>query len=445
MLKGMTKLPEAEVPNVSPKGVAREVMGVSDKDIAPAIKKSRETAIEDTGKHIDKTQAVKDAKAAEIAENQAKRIEASKAETAGKVKADTTRGPYRRMAEMADTAQKNVQEIDKKVRAVEGAKWNALRRKVGNNPVDWTPVQQSVVDAEQKILQGSPENIAIFRNIMKEGGGSSGLQDASVFRGSGGVDVKEFLSSIKDPVARNRFIEEMRAKGEDISPDQTGIAKSGATVPLDTARGFYTEIGQQVYGRELPGDVRRALRSVQDTIDSQVQGTIRKAGGPEAVKEYSQLKENWRDYMETFYDRDSPIRKLKEGADPNDKLHPIVGDEGARAIKMLGKYKQYGADVQTLGKTRALFKAAKELMGGGGKMPGPVEKPALPEPPSTTVLSPEDARRAKLQQAAQSYAKPPSRWELMFPPLLAYRLGLKRALQNPRVVEWLSKGTTQVP
>jgi hypothetical protein len=580
MMKGMTELPDAEIAGNTTRNVAREVIGISDKDISKAISDSQTKAaeaqakyqtelaeardahtkkvseiqqantdaldkyksqvrtvkqgheenvksvdqhnaeakqkfqqdleaakqehlkkvadiekknVDAQAKHAETVQQLKAQAAKKIADTESKKVESSKAQSAAetrKAALQTKRGPvYQRMTEMADVAQKNVQDVDSKVRALEGAKWNAFRREVGNPDIDWGKVQNSVSDAERDILQGSPENIAIFKNIMKEGaGGQGGLADASVFRGSGGVDVKEFLSSIKDPVRRNQFIREMQAKGENIG-EEAGIPKEGATVPMDTARGFYTELGEKIYGRELPGDVRRALRSVQDSIDGEITRSVAKAGGKDAVMNYRQLKSDWHDYMEAFYDKDSPLKKLKEGQDPNDKLRPIVGDEGERAIRLFGKYRNLGADVTQMGRTRNLFTTIKEMSSAGGKRPtatpslnipdaprateqpsvagipaaprmteharvvdvpaAPSMKPSPqfepPQQPTARAVTQYEARKAKIDQAAQTYAHPPSRWELMFPPLLAYRLALKKMLQSPAFKDWLAKGGQGAP
>lgn len=522
---------------VGGKSMAREFMGVADKDIEPAIRESYRKASEAHAKYrsdladaqaehaekvakitkenqaatdehtaaMDKArqdyeakvknieqenqktqqeyerqiQEAKDKASSKIASRQSKTVEASKAQTASETRQAalvTKRGPvFQRLSAMADKAQANVQDVDTKVRALEGAKWNALKRQVGNTPVDWTPVQQAVVDAEKNILQGSPENIAIFRNIMKEGEGAApSLADASVFKGRPGVDVKEFLSSIKDPVKRDQFVREMQSSGA-MSSSQTGVPAEGATVPFDTARGFYTEFGEKLAGRSLPSDVRRALKYVQDAADKQIMNSVAKAGGKSAALEYQQLKSNWRDYMQTFYDNDSPIRKLKEGKDPGDKLNPITGDEGERAIKLFGKYRDLGADVQSLGRIRALQKQLRSLSSTSKSVPSgdiSIDKPKEPtmkeEPRSADIprapelkkapkfkasavptdrpLTAEEARKAKLTAAAKSYAHPPSRWDMMFPPLHVYRLALKNLLQSESFRDWLSRGGgPQVP
>jgi hypothetical protein len=448
MMKGITKIPDvaagrSEV-GAAGKSLTREFMGVADKDVQPIIEKSKTDVAKAEATHAQKVEAIKQKTADKIADVQARKVEASKATTAAETKQAaliTKKGPvYQRITDMADEAQANVREVDKKVRALEGARWNAFERKIDHPVVDWEPVQQAVAEAEDTMLKGSPENIAIFKSIMKEGDGPAGLDDASVFRGrGGGVDVKEFLSSIKDPAKRQQFIRDMQARGEDIG-EGGSVPKEGATVPFQTARGFATEFNEKIYGRDLPSDVRRALRYVQDANDRQIVKAVAQAGGKDAVAEYQGLRSRWRDYMKAFYDKDSPIRKLKQGADPNDKLNPITGDEGERAISLFGKYRDLGADVQALGKIRALQKSLKELPSGKGKIPAGVEKPKIPDAPTTRALTLEEARRQKLEGAAKTYSHPPSRWELMFPPLHGYRLILKNLLQSKGFRDWLSKG-----
>jgi hypothetical protein len=63
--------------------------------------------------------------------------------------------------------------------------------------------------------------------------------------------------------------------------------------------------------------------------------------------------------------------------------------------------------------------------------------PARPEQPKG--LGVEQARREMLEKKETFFSRPPSRWELMFPPLMMYKMGLKHLMQNPKFVEWLSK------
>jgi hypothetical protein len=442
-----------------PKRAAREMMGLSDKDIAPQIAESHEKVNqahqkfqEQLAEHAEKVDQATKKVSDKIADVQQKKIQASARETAAETKQaalTTKRGPVRqRIENMGEAASENVQLVDKKVRALEGAKWNEFTKGLKGAQVDWTPSQKAVVDAQQNILGGVPENITIFNQILKETGDDI-LADASVFKGGGtprGVDVKDFMRTM-DPKAQARLLQELKDEG--IPPLETGAPVEGIKIPIDKARAFYTKLGQKIASVDMPNNVTRALRYVQDAGDAEITRTIAKTGGKEAVQTYRQLKSNWRDYMNTFYDKDSPVRKLKEGKDPNDRLNPIVGDEGERAIALLGKYRSLGADVQALGKIRATFKALKELPASGGKAPtGQIEAPKIPKPPEAPTEKPltaEQARREKMASEAKSRAHAPTRWEIMFPPLLAYKMAIKKAMQSPRITDWLAGETPPAP
>jgi hypothetical protein len=451
------------------KEFAKELVGIGEKDIAKTISdsaskvdkaksESAEAYQKALNDHAAKVDKVVEATAKKIQKASEAKIEASKSKSAAETKQaalKTKRGPvYQKLVEQADAAQKSVKTMDTKIRAVENAKWNAFEGKkwdsgnaVKDTPVDWTAVQKAVQNAETETLQGSPENIAIFRNILKEGSGGGILEQASIFKNAGPVvDVKEIMRGMGEG-QRAKFLADMKSQGIDPLQQAGSQIKEGIAIPFKDARGYYTELGEKLYGaRNLPGDVRRALRQVREAVDGEITNTVAKAGGKDAISTYRQLKSHWRDYMEAFYDKDSPVRKLKEGLDPNDKLTPITGSDGARLIDLLGKYRNYDPQlVNQLGRLRSLHTSIKELPSSKGAMPQAVEKPKLPnapaepEPSTAQPMSAEQARLAKIQQAAQSYAHPPSRWELMFPPLLAYRLAIKKLLQSETVQKSLSR------
>ena len=444
-----------EVAGKASKGAARELVGVGKGDIAKAIEDSHTKVTEahenfqkQLAEHSEKVDKATAKVADKIADVQKKRVEASAKQTAAETRQaaiSTKRGPvYQRLTGMADEASENVQLVDKKVRALESAKWNEFKKGLGGAEVEWTPWQKAVQEAQQNILGGVPENIAVFKQILKETGDDV-LSDASVFKGEnrpGAIDIKEFTRTL-DPRAQEQLMREL--KGGTVPSLESGAPTEGLKIPFDNARAWYTKLGQKIASVDMPNQVSRALRYVQDAGDAEITRSVAKSGGRAAVETYRKLKSDWRDYMQTFYDKDSPIRKLKEGKDPNDKLNPVVGDEGERAIQLFGKYRSLGADVQSLGKMRALFKSIKELPSSGAKMPGAkIEGPKIPkapEAPTEQPLTAEQARRAKLEKGAAQYAHPPSRWELVFPPLLAYKMLLKKALQNPAIQDWLAADT----
>jgi hypothetical protein len=370
-------------------GAAREFIGLGKSRVQDI---AAERAAEAAGERGD----IKEQYGKDVGENLAERKAASAKETTAATKEQvfTKQGPvYQRMTQMADQAQSYVQRLDKQVRQRENAKWEAFRRPLEGVTVDGTPVAAKIAEVEQSIL--STQDVPIFKRIL----------------------------------------DEMEAEG---SPVRSTRSSFGA-MTVDYLRRLSTKLGERMYTGNVPGDVYRALKQVQGTVEQSIEGVVREAMGPQGVKTYHQLKQDWHQYMETFYDMDSPVRKLKEGLDPNDKLNPVVGDEGQRAINLLSRYRNMGAasTIDTMGRLRALQKAVRELPSGKGTMPEAPTRPSLEVPVRPT--DPESIRGDLLKEKVRSYSSP-TRWELRFPPLRLEMMAVKRLLESPAIRDWLTKG-----
>jgi Skp family chaperone for outer membrane proteins len=409
-----------------------------------------------------KVEQAKDEYSRKLAENEKKKIEASAKQTGAetKKKALTTQprsGPvYQRLAGMADQiATQDVPKLDKDVRAAQNSRWNAFRMAIGDTPgtpkmVDWTPVQQAVVDAETNILQGSPENIAIFRNILREGVNPL-LEKATVFKKTAG--------SLEDLLSNKNLTEEGRARlisqlGEESQFETRGgsgpIGSEQVSIPFDDARGYYTELNQKIYrSRSLPGDVRRALKSVQETVDKKaIQPIIPR----EQITTYNTLKSDWGQYMSDFYDSDGPLAQLKNSATSDGRLNLITGSKGANIIDALGRYARFNPNVTGLaGRLRSMMKQIRELPSVAPSIPGPLRPPRLPSEPKPVNLSsrpselePLDVTRAKLE----TLEKMPKTWGTLrpyqavipyyWPRLLAQKL-ISELLSHQNVREWIAR------
>lgn len=395
-------------PSVSGKAVVRDLLGVGEKDVQGFTKKAAEKQEAAHEKAVAKVEKAKENYAGAVADVLKKRAEASAKETAAKTKQEalaSKHGPvYKRMNEMADTAQQHISQIEQKVGEAEGKKWSEFSERMENAPVKTQGIVDTINDVQKNVLTG--ESLPIFRQILTE-------------------------------VTKDEAPEFIDTAG--------GLVPKGTEIPLNLARRFYTKIGRKLGGSELPRDVTRALAKVSDSLDSGITESVATKGGPEALRDYRKLQADWKQYRQTFSDRDSPLRKVVEAKDPSTKTGPIVGETGARAIEYLGRYRNMGAQPELLGKIRALHKALKELPGGGGKLPATAERPALPEVPAKKTVSPEEARQTMLEGKASSFSRPPSKWELMFPPLLIYKQTLKHLLQNKEFRNWLSKENPSTP
>jgi len=359
-------------------------------------------------------------------------------------------GPaYQRIAGMADqVATEDVPRLDRDVRVAQNNRWTAFRQAIGDLMVDWTPVQQAVVDAETNILQGSPENIAIFRNILREGVDPT-LEKATVFRKTGGALEDVLNSKNLTEEGRARLIKQL---GEEAQFEDRGgsgpAAKQNVQIPFEDARGYYTELGEKIAkARSLPGDVRRALKFVQDAADTK---SIKPSIPKGQLSIYNALKSDWAQYMGDFYDSDGPLAKLKNSLNSDSRLNLITGSEGSNIIDALGRYARHNPKVVNLtGRIRSMMKQVEMLPTDAGAIPGRLEPPKLPEPPEATSLSerpkgpePLDVTREKIEKLNKkaeewSQLRP---WQLrakQIPLAIAERV-IAELLSRPEIQRWIA-------
>ena len=306
-------------------------------------------------------------------------------------------GPvYQRLKGMVDrVATEDVPKLEKTVRQAYNARWGAWREAMGDAEGNFSPVQQAVVDAESDILKGSPENIAIFRNILKEGEDPL-LSQASVFRKKPGVDVKSVLGG-EHMTARGqeRLLASLREAGiEDIDEGFPTVGPGeNVTLPIDQIRGYGTELQSKMFRGGFSGDVYRALKHVQEAANREVERVAQSKG---QLATYRQLKSDWSQFLGDFLDSDGSLNKLKNAANADSRLNLISGSEGENIISALGRYSKFlpkDASGQTpidiAGRTRSLVHQLSALPSGSkppmrGELPARPEarpEPALPAPP----------------------------------------------------------------
>jgi hypothetical protein len=268
-------------------------------------------------------------------------------------------------------------------------RYDAFRGTLGADPqVDWTPVQQAVKNAEDNILQGSPDSLALFRNIMKE---SPQLDDASVFKTTQATEATQNMKEIlqkANPNMRKQILANLAAQGiseADIArtamPGQEPIEMlPGQNIKLahKDAWGYAQELNAKLRGSQLPQDVYRALKSVKEAIDTELQTF---ADSKNAGAAWKQIQFDYSEYAQRFLDKDSPAYRLMNATNPEDRLSIIAGKEGQNLIDVLHKYRGFGGDTEIAGKVRALRAA-------GAKIVDELVEPTRKTPPAPPELQP---------------------------------------------------------
>jgi tetratricopeptide (TPR) repeat protein len=287
-------------------------------------------------------------------------------------------GPvYQRLAGMADRIAEGVPKLQKAVRTTYDARWGAWRQAMGDTEGNFTPVQAAVEEAEDSILKGSAENIAIFRNILREGEDPI-LAQAGVFKGGRGLDVKDIMGSrYMSEATKNRVLQSLEESG--VEPETGRMPLGDVNLPIDDIRGYVTELQQKMYGGKFPsGDIWKALEHVKKAGEAEIERAI-KVKNPEQLPVYNKLKSDWSQFLGDFYDREGALAKLGNSVNSDTRINLLKGAEGARVIDAMGRYAKFNPDIQSVGRLRSLVKQITELPATGA---GPTEPVIPPRPPA---------------------------------------------------------------
>jgi hypothetical protein len=217
----------------------------------------------------------------------------------------------------------------------------------------------AVKSAESKI-QGSSENLKVFRDILS-----------------------------KHPETEPDTIEYQGAQIPKGHPLYDVLQEQGPAVPPATfsdLQGYYSELGEKLSTGNLPGDVYQAMKTLHSSIGDLMQGMAEKAG---VGKQLTGARAFYRDYLNTFRDSKSPIRKALNDAEDKASRHFAGKDKSG--IEALARHNPELA--RKINTTRGYAEEAK----GIGKGPAPKPTPTLSPKPTPKTLGPEDVRAAKAE------------------------------------------------
>lgn len=216
---------------------------------------------------------------------------------------------------------------------------------------DLSQMAQSIIDARKNVLKGSKTSVPIFNDV---------------------------LGRIKNIV-------------QETPEGELKLVEGQQMIPVDQLRGYLTEINDALYERDLPNDVRNALKEVQKAGEAQVSSAIKDAHGQGAVGLYDKLKGDYSDYMDTWRDTQSgsplpAIRKLLKSPIAQKRGVPVYrevgrileGTKGEKAIATVARKKGFGADPGIIAKLRAADKRLEGLPKSAGKIPV-VKRPNFPQ------------------------------------------------------------------
>lgn len=370
----------------------------------------------------------------------------------------------------AQMSAENLAEVLPKLHEAESAKASAMYPKI-SGVADAGELRTALSDVAGSSLKGTerlPSSLSRVMDDLKEP--ENPLEQASVFRGSGkggrasgtrGVPMQEGISTM-DPKARARFLESLSP--EERKQMETGGAPEQQPLTFDKLHGYYSELGRELYSRDLAGDERAALNSGRKIILDKMNQMAEAEGKTERFKA---AQKNWAKLENTFRNTDpvasggSPIARALRARDPitgtirPDYLRQILSDPKAYKIaqEMLGRYGTSGE----LRKSLELMKQHADLAKSAPKtaklkeMPGkPPEKPipssaavslkTPPEAPTPQTFDLEKWRQDQMKKYAigEQKMRPYNFMPWRIPFTIAQQL-ISKMLSNPSFRKWVSQ------
>lgn len=243
-----------------------------------------------------------------------------------------------------------------------------------------SPFADAVKNAQENIIEGTPESIKQFSSILEQA-------------------TKDYI---------------------DLGGGKLQVAP-GQTISAADLRGYVTELEGRLYDGNLLPDVKAAVKSVVKSGKEQLTSAIEDVHGKSAVDAYHDLNSRYSDYLTDWRDTSStnPLPKVRrillEGVVQNNPNYPVHLDIGRilkganaqKALALLDKYKQFGAQpevlsnyVKTLEKLDSLEKLKKVPEVSRPKYPAQPREAAIniPKPPE---------RPEETTEAAVNFPKPP--------------------------------------
>jgi hypothetical protein len=246
---------------------------------------------------------------------------------------------------IAERLQQNVQQTHETVRNGLNARWDSLREKVGDAPVQAKPIIEAI-DKSRQMLAGTPANLKIFNQIVQNLD-QRGAEDLSATTPQNPEELKNWIAERADR-----------------------SAQPASSIPFGDARTQYSALGEQWSNAD--GNLRRALKNAYDAYGKQIETTAEAKG---AGGEYSDLKRDWSQYVNDWQGK-SPLAKVRNAAHPA-YVTPIVKGVGSDLLaEQMSRYQDAGADPSAVAEMKAVTKQGKL----GQLKPVPVPTPEPPEP-----------------------------------------------------------------
>lgn len=179
--------------------------------------------------------------------------------------------------------------IEKSAGQANHQRWDALREKIGEDPVDLKPVKHVI---EQTEAHMTPEDIKQFRQIL-------GTQDPAQ---EPSVDYKDYLTKSRRLGESYESLDpRVKAHVDELAQvyhPSASLTDETKPATFSRVQGWYTELGQKLYsGGEVSGNVRKGLQEVRKALGHTAE-TV--ADGKGALDDLRAARKGHGEYQEAF-------------------------------------------------------------------------------------------------------------------------------------------------
>lgn len=337
----------------------------------------------------------------------------------------------RTQEEYGKQLQQNMKQTFQTVKGRLDSRWDHLRKTpikrgdkltiLNDEPLNSKAIADTVDEAQKKFLQGAPESITQFRNLMNWMREDTGGASASMVDAAGGAE----------PALR--------------------------PITWDEARTHYSALGDRMFSGDLPGNVMQAIRYVRDKgLATELRFGATRANALPAyesiLQDWSGFESDWKDMSSITRGGGSPLAVALKAPNAATLIPQVTGRTGDLLMERFGRYRDAGASPTMASAIRKLGTEAKNLPKVRvPKTPGPLELPAEPkigEPPELSTpkapklktaktpepvppIDPVSIRRMKMLQ----YSGKPKRYYDYLPP----NFPAEQFLSVDAIREWVAR------
>ena len=260
------------------------------------------------------------------------------------------------------------------------AKWNAVRDKIGDGPVDTSQIVKKINDASKYM---TPETQRQFREILNAG---PPPEDLDAVRQS--IMEKQGLGSDYDALGYNdkKFVDNHTdIHMAQVTPDDMD------QIPFSKLQGWYTELGQKLYGVNGAdaGNIKKGIREVMTTVK---QTADKVAKEHDAYDDLQDARQSHAEFKEAFGRNFTPaatVSDLRMQETNPDYVKQLQSQKRLNAVAAIDPsvaeghqyIRQLQSSLDKIPEEDVLRKQIKPL-------PTPPEPKPLPEPPEPSYPEP---------------------------------------------------------